>query len=422
MNKENNGCSEYSELSRRRFLIGSLGVAAATTASWIPKVAMGQGSSSRDVLIHIYLRGGVDGLSLIVPHGDANYYRHRPTIAVPAPDTPDTNRAIELNGFFGLPPALARLKDIYSAGQLAVVHAVGAPNWSRSHFDAQRWMEMGLASSGSTGWLGRHLATVSPMKPSAQLRGISMTYGMRQTMVGAPRSLPIPDLDSFGYAGWWPYQAEMASWLQTAYARTPEPLKSVAADTQVSIDLLNQIDFANYRPSGGAVYPEEWFGKSLKATAALLRADVGVEAIHLDLDGFDTHSTQGTTDGYLHNLLGVLGNSLHAFWRDLNGANRRNWTCVVVSEFGRTVRENSSKGTDHGCANAVLVMGPNVRGGQCVSQWPGLHEDQLFQGVDLTATIDFRDILGEIVQKRLTNPDLASVFPGYTPTFRNIVK
>ncbi|MFZ4507869.1 MAG: DUF1501 domain-containing protein [Fimbriimonas sp.] len=424
-NNDNHACREFSELSRRRFLFGSVGAMAAVAgASWLPKVAMAQGGgASRDVLIHIFLRGGIDGLSLAVPFGDPAYYRHRPTQAVPRPDSSSANRALNLDGFFGFPKAFAALLEPYNAKQLAVVHAVGSDNWTRSHFDAMRLVEVGLSQepTNPTGWLGRHLATSQPILPNAKLRAASLTYGLRQTLIGGPKTLPIPDLDTFGYAGWWSNQTELANWIQASYARGIEPTKSAASDTQATIDLLDRIDFANYKPAGGAVYPEHWFAKSLKSTAALIKSDVGVEAIHLDLDGFDTHSEQGTTDGYLNELLTVLGDSLGAFWKDMNGSNRKNWTSVVLSEFGRTARENSSKGTDHGTANAMLVMGPNVRGKQVVSQWPGLDESQLFQGVDLTPTIDFRDVLAEIVQKRLGNQNLSTVFPAYTPTFRNIV-
>ncbi|MFZ4507867.1 MAG: DUF1501 domain-containing protein [Fimbriimonas sp.] len=416
-------CREYTELSRRRFLVGSVAAATAVASpAWLPRVAMAQGFSSRDVLIHIYLRGGVDALTLAVPYAEPLYYALRPTVDIPQPDSSSTRKAIDLDGFFGLPPSLAALVEPYRARQLAIVHAVGAPNWSRSHFDAQRLMEAGLSSQTPvSGWLGRHLRTTSPAKFGSQLRGVSLTRGLRRTLVGGPQSLAIRVLADFGDSGGWENQAELSSYIQDSYSLMSEPLRSIAGDTQKTIELLKRIDFVSYRPAGGAVYPAHDFAVALRSTAALIKADLGVEAIHLDLDGFDTHSNQGSKDGYLDKLLTVLGDSLGAFWKDMSGSNRKDWTSVVVSEFGRTARENGSRGTDHGTAGAMILMGPNVKGRRVYTDWPGLRDDQLFQQADLAPTIDFRDILAEVCARRLGNTNLAAAFPNFTPNFRNVV-
>lgn len=423
--EELNACEEYRSLSRRNFLVGAAKVAAiASIPAWLPRVAFAEPLPGRDRIISVYLRGGIDGLTLCVPHGDPGYYANRPNIAIPAPTSSSSDRAIDLDGFFGLPKALAALEDPYREGWLAIAHAVGAPVWSRSHFDAQRWMETCAINDTSVvdGWLARHLATSTPIKAKAILRAISMTYGMRQTLAGAPLTLPIPDPDNFDYAGWWYYQDEMAGLIQQSYkSGAGDPLvRDAAVSTDKTMGMLDQIDFANYTPTGGAVYPEGSFGQSLRATAALLKANVGVEAIHIDIDGWDTHANQGPIDGYMFGLLKQVGDGLGALWKDLSSANVDDWVLVALSEFGRTAIENNSLGCDHGTANAMLVMGGGVRGNQVYRSWPGLAVENLYQGVDLKATMDYRDILSEMVDKRLKNPNLGSIFPGYTPNYQGL--
>jgi uncharacterized protein (DUF1501 family) len=407
-------------------LIKSAAVAAAASGpSWLPKVALaGTEKAKRDVIVSVYLRGGIDGLTMCIPYFEPNYYNLRPNIAVPRPDSSSPNKVIPLDNRFGLPPGLSALLEPYQAGWLMFAHAVGAPNWSRSHFDAQRWMEVGSRDQQTmtSGWLARHLMTVGPMKANAILRGLSMTYGMRQTMNGAPKALPIPDPSNFGYAGWWYYESEIAGYIKRGYDRVDGELFAAANDTRQTIDLLKTIDFNGYSPAGGATYPDTEFGKSLKASAALMKADVGVEAIHVDLDGWDTHSDMGPVDGYMNEHMQNLGNSLRAFWKDLSSSNRANWTMLVMSEFGRNVRENSSRGNDHGYANAMMVMGGAVNGGKVMTNWPGLHEDQLFEGADLAATIDHRDIVAEVLKVRAGNTQLNKVFPGYNPKLRGVVR
>ncbi len=421
-----NACSEYESLSRRGFLARTASLAALSAApAWLPKVAYAQQfSSKRDVLISVYLRGGIDGLTLCSPYFEDRYYALRPNINVPRPDSGAARKGIALDDRFAIPPALSGLKDPYDAGWLLFVHAVGSPNWSRSHFDAQQWMEVGVRADASiqTGWLGRHLASVPSQDRRAILRGISMTYGMRQTLLGAPRVLPIPDPDNFGFAGWWENEGELSSIIAAAYERTTGSVKAAASSTRMTIDLLERIDFAGYQPAGGAVYPEAAFGASLRATAALMKAEVGVEAIHIDLDGWDTHSNQEPIDGYMNGLMQTLGDSMGAFWKDMFASNRGNWTMMVVSEFGRTATENMSKGTDHGFGNAMMVMGGAVNGKQVMTRWPGLQPEQLYEGVDLAATIDHRDILSEILVYRGENKKIASVFPGYKPVFRGAIR
>ncbi len=422
------GCNEYNKLSRRTFLGGAagLGTLFAVMPSWLPKIALGQGAAGRDVVIQIYLRGGIDGLTFCVPHGDGGYYAARPTQNVPQPGG-GANSAINLDGFFGLHPSMQAVMPAYQDQNLLMVHATGAVpnNWSRSHFDAQRWMEVGKPNDASvaTGWLGRHLATVAPLNPNTSLRGIVLNEGLSQSLRGGPKTLPLPDPDDYGYGeAWGDWTPGMAQWLNTAYARMPEPVKSSAVSTQATIDLLNTIDFQNYMPAGGAVYPDTDLAQGLKATAAMLRAQIGLEVVGLDLGGWDTHADQGTNGGFIAGHLSEVSGALGAFYQDLIAAGFNNFLVVCLSEFGRTVEENASAGTDHGTGNAMLLMGPKVAGGRVLANWPGLAPENWYQGQDLAATIDFRDILAEIVDKRLANlAGLGQVFPGYTPTYRGVV-
>jgi uncharacterized protein (DUF1501 family) len=422
MKNFNYSCSEYQSLSRRGFLRSS---AAATSAlaiapAWLPRIALAQDhDGSRDVLVSIYLRGGIDGMNMCVPYADDNYYLLRPTVNVPPPSSPLPRKAIDLDGFFGFAPAMAPLMEAYQSQKLAIVHACGVDGWTRSHFDAQRFMENGVPFDPytNTGWLGRHIATTPPRTPGSTLRGVAMTYGMVQTMNGAPNSVAVPDPNYYGLAGDWPFEAEMRASMATMYVSEQDPVRRAAIDTQATIDLLATIDFPNYVPSGGAVYPDSNFGRALKSAAALIKANVGVEAVHLDKDGWDTHSDQGTLAGEMNALMDDLALGLAAFHKDMFAGGRSDFTLIALSEFGRTAAENNSSGTDHGTATAVIVMGGAVIGGRVVRQWPGLAPGQLYEGVDLAPTIDYRNVVAEALAKRAQNTTLGQVFPGHTPQF-----
>lgn len=422
---EANGCPEYRSLSRRSLLKrgGTAAILATLAPAWLPKVAYAAADDSdRDIVISVYLRGGADGLTLCVPHGDAAYYAQRPGLAI-APPGNGTNGATDLDGFFGLPPALASLAPVYAAGHLAFVHATGLTSTSRSHFDAQRWMEVGNVgvATNITGWLGRHLATVSPIDSNAVLRGVSLGAALAVTMVGAPLTLPIQDPGSFGLSGSSFTVGERTQALLDLYA-DEAALQATVQNTMNTIELLEAIDFAGYVPAGGASYPSGPFGQALAATAALVRANVGVEAVHVDKPGWDTHAGQGVLGGTMAILMEDLAAGLLALYTDMHASGNLGRVIVVVlTEFGRVVAENGSLGSDHGHGGALMLMGGGVNGGQVVSNWPGLQTEQLFEQRDLAITIDYRDILAEIVQKRLHNANLAAVFPGYAPTFRNLV-
>jgi uncharacterized protein (DUF1501 family) len=427
------GCREYNELSRRQFITDGLGLGAMSVfmgfPSWLPKVVLAESfDAQRDVIVSIFQRGGADGLSLCVPWADANYYTSRPTIAIARPDAAGTNKVTALDTLFGLPPAMLGMLPAYQAGQLLIVHATGSIDPSRSHFDAQRFMEVGKPRDPSlvTGWLGRHLASVPPMRTGASLRALGYANGLQKTLVGAPQALPINDPANFGIAGAAASRTERTNWLRADFASATEPLQSSALDAMNTIDLLQRINFNAYVPANGAVYPNSSFGRSLRSTAALIKADIGVEAVAIDIGGWDTHTTQGpnVTTGSMYRSMQDLSNTLGAFHADvIAGTQATNVTLVVMSEFGRNVRENSGAGTDHGRGSVMFAMGRNVSGGRVLTNnWPGLARENQADGQDLKVTLDHRDVLAEVVQMRLGNTNLSTVFPNYTATMRGVCK
>jgi uncharacterized protein (DUF1501 family) len=423
------GCREYNALTRRQFVAGS--AAAAGTfftpifPSWLPKVVLKESEdTTRDVILSVFLRGGCDGLSLVVPFFESDYYAGRSTIAIPRPDSSATNRGIALDDRFAFPQAMSALLPAFQAGQLLAVHATGSIDPSRSHFDAQRYMEVGKPADTSlvTGWLGRHLASVTPLRTDAPLRALGISSGLQKTLVGAPLTLPIPDPANFAIAGAAGTRTRRAEWLREEFQNTSEPVRSSALNALNTIELLQLINVAGYVPATGVVYPNTSFGRGLRSAAALIKADVGVEAIQIDLGGWDTHSGQDPLAGSMFNTMQNLSGSLAAFHADVIGSGlTQNVTALVMSEFGRNVRENGSAGTDHGRGNCMFAMGRYIAGGRVlVKDWPGLARENLERGQDLKVTLDHRDILAEIVRNRLGNPNLGVVFPDYTPTFRGV--
>lgn len=423
------GCDEYQRLSRRGFLgvSGAAAAAAVALPAWLPRVAVAKAHRSgvQDVMLSIFLRGGADALTLVPPFGDAGYYANRFSTALARPDQTSVAanlRAINLNGYFGLAPALSPLLPAYQDGKLLIVHATGSTDPTRSHFDAQRFMESGRPSDRSiaTGWLGRHLASTDPRVPGAPLRGLALLPGMPRQMLGAPQSLPIPDPANFRLEGNAGSASEREGLLSGRYDAGQAALGATAQSALATIDLLAQIGFVGYAPAGNAVYPATPFAQSLRAAAALIKAQVGVESIAIDFDGWDTHARQGATDGPFALLAQTLAGGLGAFYRDMTTGPAPSFALAVMSEFGRRVAENGVQGTDHGHGGTMFLMGPAISGGRVLTQWPTLAPGALFDGQDLAVTIDYRDILAEVVSRRLGNPNLAAVFPGYSPTFRGV--
>jgi uncharacterized protein (DUF1501 family) len=432
--EEECGCQEYNELSRRQFLTSATAgmSAAAVFPAWLPKIVMSKAyASNRDIIVSVFMRGGADGLSLCVPFADVNYYASRSTIAVPKPDASAATKGINLDGFFMFPQAMAGgaagtggLMPAFQANDLLVVHATGQLNNSRSHFDAQRYMEVGKPVDPAlvTGWLGRHLASIPPLNPTAPLRALGVANGLQKTLVGAPKTLPIADPTNYSVGGAAATQTQRLAFMQTDYAAAEEPLHSAALDATNTVNLLKTVNFTGYKPANNVVYPTSSFGKALRSVAVLIKGDVGIEAAQVDIGGWDTHSAQDPLAGSMFRTMQDFSNSLGAFYADVISTGF-NVTVVAVSEFGRNVRENGSQGTDHGRGTAMFAMGKGIVGGRVVTKnWPGLAREQLESGQDLKVTVDYRDILAEIVQKRLGNPNLSFVFPTWTPTMLGVAR
>jgi len=427
------GCEEYNALSRRQFITASAGIsAAALFPAWLPKIVMSSHyASNRDIIVSVFMRGGADGLSIAVPFADPNYYTSRSTIAIPRPDSSAATKGINLDGFFMFPQAMAGnaagtggLMPAFTATDLLIVQATGQLNNSRSHFDAQRYMEVGKPVDPNlvTGWLGRHLASMPPIKSDALLRGIGVSSGLQKTLVGGPKTLPIADPTNFTIGGSTTTQPQRIAFLQGDYAGADEPMHSAALDATNTVALLKSVNFSGYVPANGAAYPNSSFGRALRSVAVLIKNDIGIEAAQVDIGGWDTHSGQDPIAGSMFNTMRDFSNSLGAFYADVV-ATGFNVTVVAVSEFGRNVRENGSQGTDHGRGTVMFALGKGIAGGRVLTKnWPGLARENLDSGQDLKVTVDYRDILAEIVQKRLANPNLDVVFPTWTPTMLGVTR
>jgi uncharacterized protein (DUF1501 family) len=426
-------CTEYNELTSRREFLGRAGsgggaaMLAWAYPEWLPKVSFADSYvADRDIIVSVFLRGGADGLSLCAPFGDPLYYSGRPTIAVPRPDSSSANRGIALDGFFAFPRAMRFLEPAYRAGNLLVVHGAGLTYNTRSHFDAQHYMEVGKANdvSVNTGWLGRHLATSSPIRNAATLRAIGLSDGLVDTLKGAPKALPIRDPGNYGIAGSTSTRDARTAWLQADYTDSAEPAKSAALDAIGTIAMLRSLNIAAYVPANGAVYPNTGLARGLRSSAALIKADIGIEAVHLDIGGWDTHTNQDPLGGSMNQTMTELSGAIGAFWQDVMASGfAQNVTLVVLSEFGRNVRENGSRGTDHGRGTAMFALGRNINGGRVLTNnWLPLAQGNLADRQDLRVTIDYRDVLAEIVQNRLGNPNVGAIFPGYTPVVRGVTK
>jgi uncharacterized protein (DUF1501 family) len=409
--------------SRRVFLKGSalamFGVG--SMPAWLSRsvYAAGAVETRKKILVAIFQRGAVDGLNMVVPFGEQRYYDLRPSIAIPKPDgTP--NSAVDLDGFFGLHPALAALKPMYDAQHLAIVDAVGSPDPTRSHFDAQDYMESGTPGykGAADGWLNRALPKESG--PVSPLRAISLGDTLARTLRGRNEAIAVHNLNDFQV-----HDSGDAATFESMYENSLDTmLHGTAKETFSAVKMIQTVQKQVYVPANGATYPNGTFGRSMQQIAQLIKANVGVEVAFADIGGWDTHvnETGGQpANGQLANRLAEFGQSLAAFYRDL-GDHMDDVTVVSMSEFGRTVKENGDRGTDHGHANVMFVLGGDVHGGKVYGDWPGLQPEQLYQERDLALTTDFRDVLGELVARHLGNPSLQSVFPGYNnPKFRGLL-
>jgi len=396
-----------------------------------------RGAERRKTVVFLFQRGAVDGLSMVVPFGDRSYYERRRSIAITAPKRGSETTAIDLDGFFGLHPALRPLADLYGRNELAIVHASGSPHPTRSHFDAQDYMETATPGVKSTrdGWLNRLLAenpcagcdgrTLDDSDAHAAdhasgqlgmtespLRGIAMGAETPRALWGPYPTLAIADLERFGVAG------GRDPSLETAFERLYQTddgdlVAGAARDSFEAIELIKRADPMQYRPRAGVDYPRGDFGRSLLQIAQLIKADVGLEVAFADIGGWDTHLAQGGAQGQLANRFRELATGIRAFYDDL-GDRQEDVVVVTMSEFGRTVAENGSGGTDHGHGNCMLLVGGSVAGGRVLGEWPGLDREQLHEGRDLGTTTDFRDVFAEVVAGHLGAGRLERVFPAYS--------
>ncbi len=379
-------------------------------------------SPRKKILVAIFQRGAADGLNVVVPHGEKAYYNLRPTIAVPRPASGSDSRAdaaIDLDGFFGLHPSLVALKPLFDRQHLAIVDAVGSPDPTRSHFDAQDYMESGTPGVKATndGWMNRALP--KEQEPPSPVRAVALGAVLPRSMEGRNPAIALESLQAFQVR-----DKQAAQEFQQMYLDCKDPLlRSVGRETFEAVSLLQSVRQQPYAPAGGAEYPHGRFGDSLRQIAQLIKSNVGVEMAFADIGGWDHHVNelgQRASEGQLATLLTEYGRALSAFWTDM-GDRMADVVLVTMSEFGRTAHENGNRGTDHGHANCMFVMGGPVKGGKVYGRWPGLEREQLYQQRDLALTSDFRDILGELVARHLGNPTLNGVFPGYTPKFLGLV-
>ncbi|MDQ4081218.1 MAG: DUF1501 domain-containing protein [Gemmatimonadota bacterium] len=367
------------------------------------------------ILIVLFQRGAADALNMVVPHGDADYYALRPTIAIPRPSARD-GASLDLDGFFALHPSLAPFHTLWGRGMLAPIHAVGSPSATRSHFDAQDYMESGTPDLKGTpdGWLNRYLATRGTCaeceaKSASPFRAVTMTPQTPRILAGPAPVIAMSSLDDFTIRATGSDVERLEALYRTGRA---DIIHGAGAETFDAVKLLRAANPQGYRPEHGAAYPRSQFGQRLLQIAQLIKADVGLEVAFADVGGWDTHVNQGGSTGQLANRLTDFAGAVSALVTDL-GDRMGDVVILTMTEFGRMARQNGNGGTDHGHAGAMFVIGGSVKGGKVYGRWPGLAREQLFEGRDLALTTDFRSVFGELVRFHLGALDSASVFPGF---------
>jgi uncharacterized protein (DUF1501 family) len=407
--------------TRRGFMVGcSAAIASFTGGLSFTAFSSMAAEPNQEITIVVFLRGGMDGLNLVPPISgpDRGYYEaKRDRIAVP---TAGANAALPLNDLLGLHPAAAPLFDLYQSKHLAVVHAAGLTSDTRSHFDAMQYMELGTPGSkaGTTGWLTRHLLTANNL-PSEVIMPAVATGNLQPTsLLGSRESIGMTTPNDFQFNGHWRYGDWQRDSLRTMYAGSSW-LHQAGVQTLDAVDVVERAAPGTYTPGNGAVYPTGTFGNSLQTLAQIIKMQLGLRVATVDLGGWDTHEYQGENGaGYFANLVGQLATGLAAFYTDMSNDggvdHNKRITLVVMSEFGRSFEDNASGGTDHGHGNVMLVLGGAVNGGVVHGDWPGLAPSQLYDGRDLAITTDYRRVLSELLIRRLGNPNLGTIFPGYT--------
>jgi uncharacterized protein (DUF1501 family) len=416
------------DMDRRRFLAtGALTVGGLTGG--LTRLAFGAPEAvNEELLVVVFLRGGMDGLSFAMPLGgsDRGYYETaRPRLKIPVSGT---GAALPLNGFLGLHPSAgthagptaASLHDLYASGKLAIVHACGLDHPTRSHFDAQTYMELGTpgSSGAGAGWLTRHFQSATNLPPDIVMPSLAVGSSQQTSLLGNLETINMEDPDVFALdnIGHWEWRTAQRVALRQMINTASDPVHQTSLQALDAVGIIETYVSGGYTPSNGAVYPSNRFGEQISLVARLAKLGLGLRAAAVDVGGWDTHDGQGSgSSGYFAGLVATLSQGLAALYQDLDGPSgiAQRLTLVVQSEFGRRLRENDDSGTDHGHGNVMLVMGGHVNGG-VHGAWPGLRNDQLYDGADLAVTTDYRRVLSEILIRRLGNNRLDQVFPGYT--------
>ena len=415
-------------ITRRVFLRNGALAVVGTTAlpSFLTRAAFGAADLGiyPKRLVVIFQRGAADGLNIVVPHGEPSYYAMRPTINIPK------KSVLDLDGFFGLHPAMASFQPLWKQKHLAIVHAAGSPDPTRSHFDAQDFMESGTPGVKATddGWLNRALRELpsgnsaaakyasgksAKAAESSAFRAIALGPSLPRILSGKEPAVALNNLNDFSVGGKNPKAIPISNTFEAMYENSVDTvLHGTGQETFDAVKMLQSADPSKYQPAAGANYPKGRFGDSLRELAQLIKANLGVQVAFADIGGWDHHVNEGSTQGQIANVLGEFSQSIAAFWTDLGNLGE-DTVVVTMSEFGRTARENGNRGTDHGHANVMFVLGGPVKGGKVYGRWPGLDQSQLYEGRDLAVTTDFRTVLSEVVERYLGNKDLKTVFPGF---------
>jgi len=400
-------------ITRRVFLRnGALAVVGtAAVPSFLARAAMGatEPGMRNKRLVVIFQRGAADGLNIVVPHAEPQYYAMRPNINIPR------KAVLDLDGFFGLHPSLASFQPLWKQRHLAIVHAAGSPDSSRSHFDAQDFMEAGTPGVKITedGWLNRSLHNLPRVSQKSPFQAIAMGPSLPRILSGLEPAIAMSSISDFSVGGKSARGSPAASAFEAMYDHSVDTvLHGTGEETFDAVKMLKAADPEKYKTAAGADYPRGRFGESLRQLAQLIKANLGVQVAFADIGGWDHHVNEGATEGQIANVLREFSQSLAAFWTDL-GDIGEDTVVVTMSEFGRTARENGNRGTDHGHADVMFVLGGPVKGGKVYGRWPGLEQSQLYEGRDLALTTDFRQVLGEAVARHMGNQNLKEVFPGY---------
>jgi uncharacterized protein (DUF1501 family) len=400
-------------ISRRVFLKnGGLALVSLGFAPEFLARTVAASTSRRRVLVTIFQRGAVDGLNMIVPFGEREYYAARPSIAIARPGSgPDA--ALDLDGFFGMHPRLAPLKPLYDAQQLAVVHASGSHDGTRSHFDAQDYMESATPGVKSTqdGWLNRYLHA-REHEAATPFRAVALAPQLPRALQGTAPALAIGQIGQFGIRAGNASEMVQSSFEAEYAAAASSVLQQTGKEAFDAIRMLKSADPSRYAPANGAEYPRSAYGEALKQIAQLIKADVGLEVAFAESGNWDHHVNEGAAVGQLANRLDDFARGIAALVRDL-GDRMADVVVLTMSEFGRAVAENGNRGTDHGHGNAMMMIGGGIRGGKVYGKWPGLAREQRYDGRDLAVTTDFRTVFAEVVKSHLGLEKTTTVFPGF---------